>query len=313
MRFWLKNAYFFKKLRLFDIFLTFLQLFAPNCRIIVLNGIIYTIIPVRRNMAFIKVNAFFAIFLLAASSGLNAQIPNDVNNGSFELADDANSPIGWDKIGWVQEIKRLTIFTAYDKDENPITIHPVDGNSFVILKSGGGDSFNYYGQLSQIISVNAGQSIRGVYFFATDDWVPPFNDTGVVKLIPADPCSGLPDPCFPEIILAYKDVNSVTYYNQRNGGSMADWGRFSHTFDSNGTYILTLRVEDFVGDYAYSSYLAVDALIIDQPPVPICIYNLIGDINHDCKVDFVDFAMMAANWLVDCNVIPNDPAVCLPP
>ncbi|MHC4623685.1 MAG: putative metal-binding motif-containing protein [Planctomycetota bacterium] len=42
-----------------------------------------------------------------------------------------------------------------------------------------------------------------------------------------------------------------------------------------------------------------------------CHYELAGDWNLDCKVDFVDFAIMAASWLVDCGAEPNNP-VCLP-
>ena len=40
----------------------------------------------------------------------------------------------------------------------------------------------------------------------------------------------------------------------------------------------------------------------------VCQYTLVGDINDDCKVDFYDFALMAANWLIDCNINPSDPA-----
>lgn len=43
----------------------------------------------------------------------------------------------------------------------------------------------------------------------------------------------------------------------------------------------------------------------------ICLFDLAGDLNNDCKVDFSDFAVMAANWLIDCNIDPNDPA-CVP-
>jgi N-acetylneuraminic acid mutarotase len=32
---------------------------------------------------------------------------------------------------------------------------------------------------------------------------------------------------------------------------------------------------------------------------------LSGDLNEDCKINFVDFALMAENWLVDCNVTPG--------
>ena len=38
-----------------------------------------------------------------------------------------------------------------------------------------------------------------------------------------------------------------------------------------------------------------------------CHYELLGDLNHDCKVNFIDFSIMAFNWLIDCNVTPQDP------
>ena len=34
----------------------------------------------------------------------------------------------------------------------------------------------------------------------------------------------------------------------------------------------------------------------------------VGDLNGDCRVDFSDFAIMASNWLVDCNISPTHPA-----
>jgi N-acetylneuraminic acid mutarotase len=42
-----------------------------------------------------------------------------------------------------------------------------------------------------------------------------------------------------------------------------------------------------------------------------CQYNLVGDLNGDCRVDWQDIAMMARSWLVDCNTTPEDPA-CAP-
>lgn len=42
-----------------------------------------------------------------------------------------------------------------------------------------------------------------------------------------------------------------------------------------------------------------------------CAYVVEGDLNSDCRVDFRDFALFAANWLVDCNSQPLDPA-CKP-
>ncbi|MHC4617724.1 MAG: hypothetical protein ACYTEQ_08210 [Planctomycetota bacterium] len=42
-----------------------------------------------------------------------------------------------------------------------------------------------------------------------------------------------------------------------------------------------------------------------------CSYTILGDLNDDCRVDFYDFASMAPNWLIDCNMNPSDPA-CIP-
>lgn len=42
-----------------------------------------------------------------------------------------------------------------------------------------------------------------------------------------------------------------------------------------------------------------------------CEYVLAGDLNDDCKVDFSDLALMAANWLIDCDQNPTNPA-CVP-
>ena len=42
-----------------------------------------------------------------------------------------------------------------------------------------------------------------------------------------------------------------------------------------------------------------------------CEYILAGDLNDDCKVDFSDFEIMAAHWLIDCDLNPENPA-CVP-
>lgn len=56
----------------------------------------------------------------------------------------------------------------------------------------------------------------------------------------------------------------------------------------------------------------LDNFIVDSGTiVPICEYALAGDLNNDCKVDFLDFAIMATNWLIDCDQTPGDPA-CIP-
>jgi len=39
-----------------------------------------------------------------------------------------------------------------------------------------------------------------------------------------------------------------------------------------------------------------------------CNYILMGDLDRNCRIDFVDFAIMAAGWLTDCITDPADPA-----
>ncbi len=43
----------------------------------------------------------------------------------------------------------------------------------------------------------------------------------------------------------------------------------------------------------------------------VCQYELAGDLNDDCRVNLLDFAKIAENWLIDCNIDPNNPA-CVP-
>ena len=49
------------------------------------------------------------------------------------------------------------------------------------------------------------------------------------------------------------------------------------------------------------------ALVMKCSFVKQCQYNLVGDLNGDCRVDVNDFAWMAGNFLVDCNNDPGDP------
>ena len=47
------------------------------------------------------------------------------------------------------------------------------------------------------------------------------------------------------------------------------------------------------------------AVVLDGPQVAYCRMRLPGDINGDCKVDFDDFTLMAANWL-ECHLEPQE-------
>ena len=39
-----------------------------------------------------------------------------------------------------------------------------------------------------------------------------------------------------------------------------------------------------------------------------CGYELEGDFDGNCRVDFIDVAIMAQNWLIDCRLTPGNPA-----
>ena len=39
-----------------------------------------------------------------------------------------------------------------------------------------------------------------------------------------------------------------------------------------------------------------------------CHYDLLGDVDGNCRFDIVDFSILTGTWLVDCNSIPLDPS-----
>ncbi|UCG55602.1 MAG: hypothetical protein JSU70_12115 [Phycisphaerales bacterium] len=67
---------------------------------------------------------------------------------------------------------------------------------------------------------------------------------------------------------------------------------------------IVATMTDGGGGYDLIVYVNTDA-------EPGCPFKVLGDLNDDCKVDFVDFSLMADNWLVNCLDAPDDPA-CIP-
>jgi len=47
------------------------------------------------------------------------------------------------------------------------------------------------------------------------------------------------------------------------------------------------------------------AAILNGPEVAQCASWMPGDVNGDCKIDFVDFAVMSSHWL-ECNLEPQE-------
>jgi hypothetical protein len=176
---------------------------------------------------------------------------SQIINGSFE--DDLN---GWSVSGYNASI--VSTFTAsFDPFGSPVTIGPVDGAKFAVLKSGGGDPSTNFTQITQLVTVFQNETISGSFFFATSDYLQ-WNDAASVYLAPER------DSSLSQILLASKDVAAVGNY-----GSMKDWELFSHQFTAAeaGTYELVVEVHDLL-DCILASYIAVDNLKLQPAPEP---------------------------------------------
>lgn len=219
---------------------------------------------------------------------------NDINNPSFELFDynsplDFNIPRDW---GHVKYTAVVNCFNKRNPDWNldPVRgLLPYDGNYFVILSTGDFSPEPNYAELRQPVTINAGDRITGAYFFGTYDYMS-FNDWGTIQLV--QPGTNIVEANIVRVCIA--DIKSYR--------SMRGWQRFDYVFDINGNYDLRIFVSDYE-DFAYNSYFAVDGLVI-CPNSPI-----LGDINADCTVNSLDIAMLANDWMCDCNTpsIFNDP------
>ena len=126
---------------------------------------------------------------------------------------------------------------------------------------------------------------------------------------------------------------------QRSKDNTIEWASFGGTgvidiklFKGGNFYIdIATDIPESIGDYNWqipsnlplgSDYRILiddgiatgqslaDFSIIESTDID-CHYILAGDMNRDCKVDFADFANFASNWLIDCNLDPQNPA-CLP-
>jgi len=105
----------------------------------------------------------------------------------------------------------------------------------------------------------------------------------------------------------------ISYFNETNDDLKyaafdgASWN--IATVDSTGDVGEWTSIALDANDYPHISYY--DNSNDDLKCAFYCRYELPGDMNDDCKVDFRDFAMIAVNWLIDCDQSPTDPA-CVP-
>jgi hypothetical protein len=104
-----------------------------------------------------------------------------------------------------------------------------------------------------------------------------------------------------DVYLVKTDSAGNLQWQKTFGGSDDDYG-YSVQQTTDGGYI--------VAGTTYSFGTGGDVYLI-KLSAEVCQYVLAGDVNNDCKFDFYDFALMAANWLIDCNIDPENPA-CVP-
>jgi hypothetical protein len=237
----------------------------------------------------------FFFFVLFTSVSVRA-----IENGGFELYDynappDFNTPTGWERTNYTAVVGSFAgrfFAQRYNwiLDAN-IGLIPYEGECFVVLSTGDFLPEPNHAELRRLITINAGDRLTGAYFFGTNDWTP-WNDWGTIQLV------------LPDTNTVVKEIVDVHVADVQSFRSMKGWKRFDCVFDANqaGDYDLKIFVSDY-GDYIYNSYFAVDGLTICPQGPPF------ADINTDCIVGFQDFAMLANDWMCDCNNLEvfNDP------
>ena len=164
-------------------------------------------------------------------------------------------------------------------------LDPIEGNRMLVLSTGDLIHETDLAEITQDIAIKPDDILSGYFFFGTCDYYQ-WCDYGHILLVP-DP-NTVSDPN--EILLARRGVEDVGNYS-----SMDDWEYFSYKFSEEqaGFYKIIVGVYD-VGDIILNSYLLLDGFNICNSPSP-------ADFNQDCKIDLIDFDLLAQDWLKDCS------------
>lgn len=115
---------------------------------------------------------------------------------------------------------------------------------------------------------------------------------------------------------AREAVNKVGFYSWASDEVVNDVQAWLDKPSDNFGWLL-LGMEDVTRSVKiFDSRTNTDPNVANHPALIVqykapCPFNLTGDLNSDCTVNFLDFAAMALNWLIDCNNLPLDPA-CVP-
>jgi hypothetical protein len=217
---------------------------------------------------------------------------SEILNGGFEYyitGGDFNTPADWNTINYTAVVSNFVPHPEKGHTGNwqidvEAGLDPFEGDSFVVLSTGDVDPDPQYAMITQRLQTNPGESLFGVYFFGTCDYMP-YNDYASIMLVP-EPNSGLR-----VVELVNVNVSQVGSY-----GSMDGWAYFESepfTEVTASWYQIEITITDWQ-DKIFKSYLAVDGL-------HLCVRPEEGNINNDCHVDMLDYAILALHWLNDCN------------
>ena len=127
----------------------------------------------------------------------------------------------------------------------------------------------------------------------------------------------------PDLTFVTRDALGNYYYwnaNDARNSFGSFWSPFSTIVpgmlpvnDIDGTDLVYSI--DFVvgtsGNFDGMKAIVTSLELIGTSYAATCLFVIAGDLNNDCKINFQDFAIMAANWLIDCDTNPSDPA-CVP-
>ncbi len=266
---------------------------------------------------------------IAAVTILTAGVTNGgLENGSFETIDnpsrselfDVDTPAQWEILNYTAVLdhftpspaSRINNESSEDWDTNILDngLYPVAGNSFVLLSTGDIDLEPHnpgHAQISQEFQALAGETLYGSYFFGTFDYGV-WCDYATINLIQSED----PNKSIPLVIVginATQNPNAADYPIQldvEDHDSTQGWQSFEYIFteETAGAYLFQVDIYD-TQDNIYRSYIAIDGL-------GVCVRPEYGDINLDCKVDMLDFTILADDWLCDCSDPLNlpDPNDC---
>lgn len=209
------------------------------------------------------------------------------DNGDFLICDSNDGPLCWEYCNGVKiEETVFPDLRSGGSCENwridvEKGLKPISGK-ILMLTTGTNDELESYAQ--QIVTFQPGDVFKTLTFFGSCDAEFMF-DYGVIELDPIGVGSTVE-------ILRYSFADTV-HYNSYGGWKRNEW---HYPYSYEGDYYIRYLVSDGK-DIAFTArtQMAVNSSVI-------CPDNTgEADLNCDCYVDFVDFALFAGDWLVDCN------------